>query len=138
MAPDQRPRALEVEIETLRTVGAAYGINIREAPRREQRRGGTLALQHRVDGDRGAVQELRNGLRSEPGESQALHHAASRRIRGGRALGADQPLLTDGDQVGESSTDIHPHYRARLFHATSGARRTRSRRDVPARSTPRQ
>ena len=105
-ARDERLRPMKEQIEGLDAVAAPDRIGVAEAARGDQRGASALLLQHRVDGDGRAVQDLVERGHLAAREAQALGDAAGRIGRHGRGLRGDDAAVDAAHQVGESSPDI--------------------------------
>jgi hypothetical protein len=104
----QREMLLEEQIIGVGPIDAADLVDVAKAARRDQRGLGAGALQHGVDGDRGAVQEQagigKSGARLGDAIGDALDHRRRRR----QALAEKKPLIgwIERRNVGEGAADI--------------------------------
>jgi hypothetical protein len=106
-ARNERLGPMEKQIEGFDPIATTDRIGVAEAARGDQRGARALLLQHRVDRDGRAVQELIERGHLAAREAQALGDAASRIGRHGRGLRGHDAAVDAAHQVGERSPDIN-------------------------------
>ncbi len=106
LAWDQRFRPMEKEIEGLDAVAATDRIGIAEAAGSDERCACALPLQHRVNGDGGAVQHLVECRHAAMRERKAVGHSAGRIGGYGRGLRRDNAAVNAADQVGKGAANV--------------------------------
>src|SRR5207253_5692676 len=105
-ARHQRAWTMEEQIERIGPVATADGIDVTKAARRDQRSPGTAFLQHRIDGDGRAVQELVYGRDIAARDAQRLRRALRRVGWNGQAFRGDDLAILIADEIGEGAADI--------------------------------
>ena len=110
-ARDQRLVAAVMQVEWIGPVAARDLQHVAEALGGDERGLGALALDQRVDDQRGAVIDEARGGRIEFYLAEAVEDADNQVFVGGRALGVDDPVVVVviRDEVGKGAADIDGH-----------------------------
>ena len=110
MPRHQRLRQHDVEVILVVAALIAHGDDVAEPLGGDQGRARALALDHRVGGQRGAVDDQVDLVRLHAGRLQdgahALHHALLRRMRGGQDLERRAPAGMLQREVGKGAANI--------------------------------
>ena len=106
VARHQRARAMEEQVERVGPVAAAERVDVAEARRGDERGPGAAALQHGVDRDGRAVQQLVHGGDVATGERERGGGPLGRVGRHRQRLRRDDGAVVEPDQVREGPADI--------------------------------
>ena len=106
---DQRLGAMEPEVEGLDAIAAPDGVDIAKALGGHERGESALALQHRVDGDRGAMQHFAQGRQMAGRERQGGGDAEGGISWRRRGLGCDDASIHAADEIREGPADIYAY-----------------------------
>ena len=106
---DQRLGAMEPEVEGLDAIAAPDGVDIAEALGGDERGERALALQHRVDGDGGAMQHFAQAGQMAGRERQGGGDAEGRIGWCRRGLGCDDASIHAADEIREGPADIYAY-----------------------------